>query len=165
MKGPDDQILLPAPLLHEVCSSAFLIFGGLCAAFPAASDAATCGGGYHTTMVLSYAYPPPRWIARCDPLNVKGFQLSVGYDSTLMVDQIIGKAPFLVAPLAGLPAGTVTIMSTNNPITSPGDVDIFELVIKPTSLNFTFTENFDSVAPPALPVGWTTRSQCRHTRA
>jgi autotransporter-associated beta strand protein len=107
-------------------------------------------------MVLSYAYTPPRWIARCDPLNVKGFQLSVLYNSTLTVDQIIGKVPFLVAPLAGLPAGTVTIMSTNNPPTSPGDVDIFELVIKPTNLNFAFTENFDGVPPPALPPGWTT---------
>ena len=144
----------------------FLILGGVCAAFPAASDAATCGGGTHTTMVLSYAYTPPRWIARCDPLNVKGFQLSVGYDATLMVDQIIGKVPFLVAPLAGLPPGTVTIMSTNNPPTSPGDVDIFELVIKPTSLNFTFTENFDGVIPAHVASGLDEYVlRCRHPSA
>ena len=92
-----------------------------------------------TTMVLSYAYSPPRWVARCDPLNVQGFQLDFMFDpSRAHLDQTVGmngvlyKFPFVQGPVppnfGELPFGLIQDIAAGTSTTSPGDVDIFELV-------------------------------------
>ena len=91
-----------------------------------------------TTMVLSYAYTPPRWVARCDPLNVQGFQLDFMFDparahldQTVGINGIIYKFPFMqtTPPNFGeLPFGLIQDIAAGTSTTSPGDVDIFELV-------------------------------------
>ena len=114
-----------------------LIITGLLCAFPTVSEAARAGGGTTTTMVLSYAYSPPRWIARCDPLNVRGFQLDVMFDpARAHLDQTVGmkgiiyKFPFMqtTPPNFGeLGFGLLQDVAGGTSTTSPGDVDIFEL--------------------------------------
>ena len=92
-----------------------------------------------TTMVLSYAYSPPRWVARCDPLNVQGFQLDFMFDpSRAHLDQTVGmngvlhKFPFVQGPVppnfGELPFGLIQDIAAGTSTTSPGDADIFELV-------------------------------------
>ena len=106
----------------------FCVLVCLCASFPALSDAAKPGGGTTTTMVLTYTYgAPARWVARVDPLNVKAFQLTVMFDdSRVFPPTLIPKNPFTNAMLTPVPGGVQITAST--PVTSPGDVDVFELV-------------------------------------
>src|SRR3989442_13502462 len=113
-----------------------LIITGLVCAFPTVSDAAKAGGGTTTTMVLSYAYSPPRWVARIDPLNVQGFQLDVMFDparahldQTVGLNGIIYKFPFnqtTPPDLTNLGSGRLQDVAGSTANTSPGDVDIFE---------------------------------------
>ena len=79
-------------------------------------------------MVLTYTYgAPPRWVARIDPLNVKAFQLTVMFDDTrVFPPTLVTKNPFMNAVLTPVAGGVQVTAST--PVTSPGDVDIFELV-------------------------------------
>ncbi len=104
-----------------------LIAIGLSCTIPAISNAALCGGGTTTTMVLTYTYgSPPRWVARIDPPNVKGFQLTILFDSNrVMLPTLIPKSPFNVQIM---PVSGGVQVTGNTLVTSPGDVDIFELV-------------------------------------
>lgn len=147
-----------------------VILIGSCASFPAVSNAAKCGGGTTTTMVLSNAYSPPRWITRVDPpagpsgLKVTKFQLSLSYAPSRMnfdPGGSIPKVPFnFTSPPVDNMAGLVNVTGMTSDLTSTSfkDVDIFELTFFPTSLNVllsVFSENFDGVPAPALPPGWT----------
>jgi autotransporter-associated beta strand protein len=117
-----------------------LLLTGLVCAFPTANDAAKAGGGTTTTMVLTYAYgAPPRWVARIDPLEVQAFQLDFMFnpDRAQLVQSVgengvIFKFPFNQGPVppdfTGLGMGRLLDVSGNTAATSPGDVDIFELV-------------------------------------
>jgi autotransporter-associated beta strand protein len=123
-------------------------------------------------MVLSYAYSPPRWIARCDPpagpgpdLKLNKFKLSFNFDPNRMElplpDGATAKFPFVFNPNPPPPVnGLINVQGeTNNPI-SPKDVDIFELAFNPCSgcrlAAAPLIENFDGVVAPALPPAWTT---------
>jgi len=126
-----------------------------------------------TTMVLTYtAGSPPHWVARIDPLNTKGFQLSVMFDPLKAqvattepgtVNGVILKSPFS-SPIVTVDnaGGMVTVSATNTNVSlSAGDVDVFEVLFKPTgslrpgSPASAFLENFDGVVAPVLPAGWT----------
>jgi autotransporter-associated beta strand protein len=121
-----------------------LIITGLVCAFPTVTDAAKAGGGTTTTMVLTYAYgAPPRWVARIDPLNVRGFQLDINFnpdravlDQTVGQNGIIYKIPFVQGPVppdfSMLAQGFIKDIAGSAMKTSPGDVDIFELVFLDT---------------------------------
>jgi autotransporter-associated beta strand protein len=147
-----------------------MVIVGLCASVPTFTDAAKPGGGTCTTMVLSNAYAPPKWLARCDPpagpgadLKLTKFQLSFSFEPGRMTFDVPGspaKFPFVFTsgPTATGSVVTAAGMTSNLGATSFKDVDIFELSFLPTSLNAilaVFSENFDGVIAPALPPGWT----------
>lgn len=116
----------------------FVITAGLVGAFPAVSEAAKAGGGTTTTCVLTYVNGVKKWVMRIDPLNVQSFQLDVMFDpSRVQLDQSVGlngivyKFPFNQATspdLSQLNQGHLQHVAGNTANTSPGDVDIFELV-------------------------------------
>ena len=113
-----------------------LIIGALWAAFPTVSEAAKAGGGTTTTMTLTYVNGVQKWVMRIDPLNVQSFQLDVMFDpNRCQLDQAVGtngviyKFPFSQGPIAPiLSTGRVEDIQGTTATTSPGDVDIFELV-------------------------------------
>jgi autotransporter-associated beta strand protein len=120
-----------------------IIIVGLSCSFPTYSEAARAGGGTYTTMVLSYAYRPARWIARCDPpggptgLLVKQFQLSFMFDSGRMTfDQVIYKFPFVAPPSPPRISNVLMIAASASPAPiAAKDVDIADVAFIPTSLD------------------------------
>jgi autotransporter-associated beta strand protein len=115
-----------------------LIIAGLCSVFPAVSDAAKAGGGTTTTATLTYVNGVQKWVMRIDPLNVRSFQLDIVFDpARCQLDQpggttgVIYKFPFnqtTPPDLTGLSSGRLQDVAGSTSNTSPGDVDIFELV-------------------------------------
>ena len=114
-----------------------LILAGLTVAFPVVSEAAKVGGGTTTTMVLTYVNGVKKWVCRIDPLNVQGFQLDfqwdpnrVQLDTSVGLGGVIYKNPFnqTSAPILDMAGGFLRDIAGSTLATSPGDVDIFELV-------------------------------------
>ena len=115
-----------------------MIIAGLSGAFPATSSAAKAGGGTTTTACLTYVNGVKKWVMRIDPLNVQSFQLDITFDpARCQLDQsaglngIIYKSPFneTKSPdFSQLSSGHLLDVAGSTASTSPGDVDIFELV-------------------------------------
>ncbi len=115
-----------------------MIVAGLSAAFPAIGYAAKAGGGTTTTATLTYVNGVQKWVMRIDPFNVQGFQLDVAFDpARCQLDQSVGvngivyKNPFTQttsSDFSRLSQGLLQDVAGSTPSTSPGDVDIFELV-------------------------------------
>ena len=159
-----------------------IVIVGLCASFPAVTDAAKPGGGTCTTMVLSNAYAPPRWIPRCDPpagsgadLKLTKFQLTLSFDSSRMEfvtpNGATPKVPFIFPMPPSAAGGVVRVQGlTNNPIALK-DVDIFELAFDPCSVcsprpagPAPLSENFDSRRRAGVAAGLDVRElRSRHT--
>ncbi len=139
------------------------MIAGLSVVFPAISYAAKAGGGTTTTAVLTYVNGVQKWVMRIDPLNVQGFQLDITFDpARCQLDQSVGlngilyKVPFnqTTSPdFTALSSGRLQDVAGSTQTTSPGDVDIFELVfidLQPgtpiTSVPFTvFASSNDSI--------------------
>jgi autotransporter-associated beta strand protein len=115
------------------------IIAGLSGAFPTTSHAAKAGGGTTTTASLTYVNGVKKWVMRIDPLNVQSFQLDIMFDpARCQLDQSVGlngiiyKSPFnqgaTPPDFSQLSSGRLQDVAGSTANTSPGDVDIFELV-------------------------------------
>jgi autotransporter-associated beta strand protein len=137
---PEGRFSRKYPFWHSLSGLPLgLIIAGLCAAFPAVSEAMTATGGTTTTCTLTYVNGVKKWVMRIDPLNVQSFQLDIIFDpARAQLDQAVGlngvvyKFPFSQSATSPdftqVASGRLQDVAGTTSNTSPGDVDIFELV-------------------------------------
>jgi autotransporter-associated beta strand protein len=115
-----------------------LVIAALSAPFPTTSNAAKAGGGTTTTASLTYVNGQQKWVMRIDPEQVQSGTLSIQFDparcsldTTVGLGGVIYKNPFnqtTSTNFSQLGSGLILNISFSTMSTSPGDVDIYELV-------------------------------------